>query len=100
SGAIQDTIYLWGNEGNHTFAFYGVPDGDYKLIARRASGTEVGAVSPPRPVTVKGTDATGIDLKLAPLGSISGRLVLRPARQANAVDCEDQRGALMEEVVI
>jgi len=101
SGAIQETIYLWRSGGNRAFAFYGVPDGDYELIARREAATEVGAVSAPRRVTVKGADVTGIDLKLAPLGSISGRVVLKAARTTDrSVDCESKGASSLEEVVI
>ncbi len=58
------------------FAFYGVPDGAYELIARRVSNGGDEFSSARRRIVVKGADVSGIELKLSPHGSISGRVVI------------------------
>jgi carboxypeptidase family protein len=66
---------------SHNFALYGVADGTYELVAQRfdQEGSDI-AMSTPRRVTVKGSDITGVDLKLLRLASISGRFILDPAK--------------------
>lgn len=61
--------------GARGFAFSGLPDGEYSVIARSV-GDDVGLASAPRHVSLRGADVTGIELKLAPLASISGRIVV------------------------
>jgi len=61
--------------GARGFAFNGVPDGEYILTAR-TTNAESNWASAPRRVTLSGKDATGLELKLLPLGSISGRIVV------------------------
>jgi protocatechuate 3,4-dioxygenase beta subunit len=59
------------------FAFEGLPDGEYELIASRTFfRDDDGAASPPRRVTIKGSDVNGIELRLIPLSSISGHFVI------------------------
>ncbi|HEX8068720.1 MAG TPA: carboxypeptidase regulatory-like domain-containing protein [Pyrinomonadaceae bacterium] len=64
------------------FNFDGVPEGVYDLTAQRGFGTEAAAVATPRRLTVRGGDLTGVELSLAPLGSVAGRLVLEDVRAA------------------
>jgi hypothetical protein len=61
---------------NTTFAIYGVPDGDYELTATQYVTNET-LRSLPQRVTVRGGDVTGLNLKLEPLASISGRLTFK-----------------------
>jgi Carboxypeptidase regulatory-like domain len=66
--------------GSHGFAIYGVADGEYEIVARRNGfNNEVDFASSPRRVTVKGSDVNGIELRLAPLGSISGEVAIEPS---------------------
>lgn len=60
------------------FAFYGVPDGDYELVATLLDNSDETSGSARRRVSVKGADANGVELKLAPNGSISGRVIIEP----------------------
>src|SRR5262249_13645878 len=79
------------------FAMYGIPDGEYEISARRnGMGAESDAVAAPRRVFVHGADVTGIQLALAPLASLGGRVVMerRPGI------CPSPRRAFMEEVLL
>jgi len=74
------------------FAFSGLPDGEYVVIARSA-GEDVGLASAWRRVSLKGSDVTGVELKLLPLGSISGRVVV----EASPDVCDGKRKIPLEE---
>jgi hypothetical protein len=100
SGAVESRAFVQLRTGK-SFAVYGVPDGDYDLVAQMDVGRENSAASSPRHVVVKGTDVTGIDLSLAPLGSIAGRAVLEKIPAAErASDCKVTRITTLEELVI
>lgn len=61
-----------------TFQINGVSDGDYEISALGVAGgpgSDMNA-SPSRRISVKGADVTGIELTLAPLASIAGRVNL------------------------
>jgi hypothetical protein len=78
------------------FAFYGVRDGEYEVVALRAGfGAESDAVSAPRRVSVHGVDAAAGELTLAPLASLSGRVVVE--KKADA--CQTQRASSIEEIL-
>jgi hypothetical protein len=86
------------------FGIYGVPDGEYELLAQQRSfsnfglsGTSAGSASAPRRVTVRGGDVTGIELKLLPLSSIAGRVVLE---KLNKTDCQITRRGELEELLL
>ena len=81
------------------FSIFGVPDGDYYLIARRGSyqGYD-GAESKRVPVKVKGHDVTDVAINLVPLGSLSGRLMLDIATKN--LKCETKVAPAVEETLI
>jgi hypothetical protein len=54
------------------------------------------AVSAPRRVSVRGADVNGVDLKLAPLGSISGRVVIEAPKE----ECKTTERFKVEESLI
>lgn len=82
-----------------SFAFYGVPDADYYLIARRfPNQSDDGAASKRIPIKVRGRDVTGVGVSLVPNGSIAGRLMLDIA-SAN-LKCETERAPAIEETLI
>jgi hypothetical protein len=83
-------------DSNKGFAINGVVDGEYEITARGSSQEGVGFVSSPRRITVKGTDVTGIELKLAPMASISGHVVLEASPNA----CESKSKHSAEEIMI
>jgi len=88
--------------GGRGFAFTGIADGDYDLIAQEAmtgqtSTTPVVALSELKRVTVKGTDVTGVELVPRPLGSISGKITMEPSK---VPACEGKRAPLLIETVV
>ena len=54
-------------------------------------------VSETRHITVKGTDVTGIELNIKPLGSISGHVALAKSELA---ECKNKREPLFSEMII
>jgi hypothetical protein len=79
------------------FAIYGVRDGEYEIVARRAGfGAESDAVSAPRRVSVHGADAGGIELTLTPLASLSGRVAV----EKKADVCQKTRASSVEEILL
>jgi len=79
------------------FAFYGVADGEYDLVAQSYFGRGESIGSEPRRIAVKGADLTGIELVVRELASIRGRLVLEPS---TAVECRNKRQPLLTETVL
>ena len=89
------TKYVFGRGGETGYEFFGVPDGDYELIARE-DGNESAAASSPRKVTVRGADVAGLELRLLPLGSIAGRVVIETAQGV----CEKPPSTTLEEILV
>jgi hypothetical protein len=122
SGALVATTLQMERGANRGFALYGVPDGEYEISARRGGfgGADEDAVAPPRRVSVRGADVAGIELALAPLAAISGRVVIErqaaakpvaPAASASPAAatpeaavapavCQNQRASFVEEVLL
>ncbi|HKQ72370.1 MAG TPA: carboxypeptidase-like regulatory domain-containing protein [Blastocatellia bacterium] len=78
--------------GPRGFAFQSLTDGEYILIAR-TNNEENNLASAPRRVSLGGKDVTGVDLKLLPLGSISGNIVVESLPEA----CGEKRKIQLEE---
>mgnify|MGYP002783972240 CR=1 FL=1 len=89
------TKYVFGRGGEMGYEFFGVTDGDYELVARE-SGNEAAAASSPRKVTVRGADVAGLELRLLPLGSIAGRVVIETAQGV----CEKPPLTMLEEILV
>lgn len=79
------------------FAFYGVPDGEYELSASLSSPGRDLIASPPKRIKVQGGDVSGINLVLAPLASVSGRVTFETDPK-NA--CGKRRASVIAETVI
>ena len=69
------SAYIRPGDDNRGFAFYGLTDGEY-LITARSAGADQGLAAAPARITLSGADVAGIEMKLAPLGSVSGRVVI------------------------
>jgi len=82
---------------NNGFAFNGVPDGEYELFAQQFLPSRDILRSEPRRVKVQGASISGINLTVAPLGSIAGHLVLESNPPA---DCVTRRATASLETLI
>jgi hypothetical protein len=87
------------DEPDRSFAFHGVPDGEYELYAVHAKEKGDKTANTHR-VTVKGTDVTGVNLRLLPLGSISGRMVISIRKPDQRIACSGSREELLNDAVI
>lgn len=100
--ALEATTFIGSQDTKPSFAFYGVPEGQYYVSARRpASEKDDGASSRPVPVNVKANDVTGVEIALIPLGSIAGRALLEvQADTDKTVKCKPPRTPSIEETLI
>ncbi len=74
---VESTAYVYPRTAERGFSFDAVPDGTYRVFARRyARDGDDGLTSPTRNVVVKGTDVMGLDLALAPFVSLTGQVRL------------------------
>ncbi|HKG47158.1 MAG TPA: carboxypeptidase-like regulatory domain-containing protein [Pyrinomonadaceae bacterium] len=88
--------------GARGFAFTGLGDGDYDLVAQEVlsgptSSVPVFAISEPRRVSVRGADVTGIELSPRPLATINGKIALEPSKIA---ECQGKRPPLLSETLV
>ena len=76
----------------------GISDGEYEIVAMAAAppGGDF-LFSRVQHVTVRGTDVVGMELALAPVGSITGRVVIERDPQLN---CGTRRDTALREIVI
>lgn len=81
----------------HSFSLEGVGDGDYDLQASGGGRDGLTVTSAPQRITVKGADVTGLRIKLTPLASISGSLVIEQASEVQRAPaaCKDRRASLL-----
>jgi hypothetical protein len=102
TGAMAGYAYGGGAGRIQSFVLEGVPDGEYEISAwglLTHAGRRAGVAAPPRRITVNGTDVTGVELRLATLGSLAGRIILATAQAAGRpTGCETICHALVEEV--
>ncbi len=101
SGNAVASVWAYDNKQGIAFELRGVPNGEYDLIAERKRGDETGAASAPRRVIVAGTDVTGVELKLMPLSSLAGKVMLEELKATERPPtCEIKRNAVLEETII
>lgn len=83
NGTAEATTYIF-NETAKGFAFDGVADGEYDVLAQNYSVSEdsIGMKSLPAHVSVRGANVGGLKLALQPLGYIKGRV--RFTEESNA----------------
>lgn len=98
TGEIRD----FGNTNqDRAFAFYGVPDGEYYLVAQYSSGNEKErAISRPNRVSVAEKDVSDVKLTLSQLGSVSGRVVLEPLSKDASEKCATRASIANQEVIL
>jgi hypothetical protein len=98
-GAIESQTYVQPRANESPFAFYGIGEGEYLVVAHRyPAPNEDGARSRPVRVKVKGHDITGLDVSLVSLSSVAGRVVLESATD-NSVKCDRKRVPSIDETL-
>jgi protocatechuate 3,4-dioxygenase beta subunit len=90
--------------GSRGFAFNGLADGEYKLVAQEftvapTATIPVLAISDIKHITIKGASVTGIELIPKPLASVSGRISLERTK-APAPECQGKRPPLFAETLV
>jgi hypothetical protein len=97
SGFMAGSQSLGRVEARNHFTIKGVTDGEYEIVAH-VHGMENGEslVSLPRRVTVSGGDVGGIELKLAPLAWVSGKVVVEASTDA----CEGGRKSSLSKIYV
>ena len=101
NGGWMTQSIAYQRPGDRGFAFYGVPDGVYDVLAQ-LSNIVPGAppeisFSEGRRITVKGSDVTGIELVTKSLGSITGAVALQPS---TAAECAGKRRPELAEIMV
>jgi hypothetical protein len=82
---------------DHVFVFYGLPDGEYELVAQQFSQARDLRASEPKRIKVQGADVTGVNLTVALLPAITGRVILDSSSPA---DCVKRRATAFQEIVV
>ena len=77
----------------HSFAIYGLPDGEYELSASEYLPTRDGLSSPPQRVTLRGADVTGLSFTLTLMGTIEGRFVFEDDPKAGCAKRKETAAA-------
>jgi len=80
-----------------SFSFNGIADGDYDVLASLMSGQNDSVSVGTKRVTVRNGDVTGIELRLAPLSSIAGTIMLNPIKPEDK--CDKRRSQLVETII-
>jgi Carboxypeptidase regulatory-like domain len=97
NGASQASYTFFQQPQARGFAFSGVADGDYDVLAQQYTGTGGWIVSESRRIQVRGADITGLELMVKPLASIAGSLVLE---ESKLPECAGKRRPLVSETVV
>ena len=84
-------------EQRRAFSFNGVADGEYDLSASYLARPTDNALSGEKHITVHGGDVTGIELRLALLGSLAGTVKLEPIEQEGK--CDKRESQVIETVL-
>src|SRR6266850_3948936 len=79
------------------FSFNGVADGEYDLFASYLVNPNDNALIGTKRVNVRGGDLSGIELRLAALGSIAGAITLDPIKEEDKCD---KRGSQVIETIL
>jgi protocatechuate 3,4-dioxygenase beta subunit len=96
TGMMVGSGFVRPDASDRGFAVHGVTDGEYEIFATSNDNEGMVSTSTPRRVTVRGADITGIELKLTPLSSVSGQVVV----ESSANICESKSQRSIQEIMI
>lgn len=102
NGSLTSSGNIFQAPGGRGFAFNGVSDGEYDLVAQEFSAVQSATMpaiqlSEPKRVIVKGASVTGIELTTKPLGSVTGRIVMESSK---IPECGGKRPPLLAETLV
>jgi hypothetical protein len=99
NGSIAATTSVQERLG---FAFYGVSDGEYFIIAQTYTNVNEkdATISIPQRIKVKGNNITGLKLMMQYLSSATGRVVLETPIDENFKNCEKEQITTLKDVLI
>ncbi len=100
SGAPEAMTFIPMILPARSFAFYGLADGEYYVTAMATEEKASASVSPPRRIKIKGGDVTGLELVLAPLGSMAGRVAVEALDREAKPECKTARKTGMDEFIL
>jgi hypothetical protein len=84
-------------EPRRAFSFNGIADGEYDVFASYLIDPNENALMGTKRLSVRGGDLTGIELNLAPLGSLAGTITLDPIKPEARCD---KRGSQVIETIL
>ncbi|HEY6804154.1 MAG TPA: carboxypeptidase-like regulatory domain-containing protein [Pyrinomonadaceae bacterium] len=93
------TIQTAGTQG---FAFHGIADGTYTLVASESLTQTTRTVpdlatSAPLQITVKGADVKGLEVVMKPLAVVNGRIALEPSKLP---ECQNKKQPMVSEITV
>jgi hypothetical protein len=98
---VKTRTMLMGSQASafndYVFVFYGLPDGEYELVAQQVSQARDFRASEPKRIKIQGADVTGVNLTVAPLPAITGRVILDSSSPA---DCVKRRATAFQETLV
>ena len=94
--AVTGSGYVRPDDPRKGFMIQGVNNGNYEIVAYSYDGREIVASSTPRSITISGADVTGLELRMAPLASVSGQILI----EASSNSCGNKSKRAMEEIMI
>ena len=102
NGSSASSGNIYQPPGGRGFAFNGVSDGEYDLVAQEFTAIQSPTmpalqISEPKRVIVKGASVTGIELITKPLGSLTGRIVLESSK---IPECKGKRPPFLVETLV
>ena len=101
TGVFQSSSSIFNRDSSQSFAFHGIPDGEYQLLAVLNGPIDASAASQPRKITVKGADVAGIEVTLSPLGSIAGKVTIEQFKEGvRPEECKAREAGVLEEAAI
>lgn len=80
TGVIEAQTFIADTGGKRVFSLNGIADGEYEISAQGYVERGETVASTPRRITVRGSDVTGLQIALAPLAGINGRITLEAAK--------------------
>jgi protocatechuate 3,4-dioxygenase beta subunit len=96
SGLMAGVTYVNPLAPDASFSFDAIADGDYDLQATIGGRDGLTSAATPQRVTVRGADVTGLRVRLTPLASASGTILVERASEAARAraECKDATASL------